>query len=95
MLSVCGSSLLWRFILVKVSQSLTTRRGRILLKTLVILGELPEVLQRFQPSPYGVRVPYPSSALMRSPTRNLEFLFWPFFNGIFVWFGYPVVTSQN
>jgi len=27
-----------------------------------------------EPSLYGVKVPYPSSALMRSPTRNLEFL---------------------
>ena len=51
-----------------------------------------------KPSPYGVKVPYPTSTLMRSPTRNLEFLFWPvffFFNGIFVWFGYQVVASQN
>ena len=48
MLEVCGSSVLWRFLLVKVSQSLTTGRGRILLKTLVVLDEVWEVLQSFQ-----------------------------------------------
>ena len=72
-----------------------------MLKTLVVLGEVWEVLQSFQALSLWSQGALSFQCIDEVTNQESRvfilacFFFFFFFNGIFVWFGYQVVASQN